>query len=192
MAETVNILALKAGAKRRGQGRRAGQFAGSPLANPHLARFALEIGVEGKHTAQSRLRNLHLLGDSTDLAGLMNRLSMRSIPGAGRDSAFCPVGFAVTSLGSHGIAPCEKEHLKAPFGLRRPGLYCRLSQIEVSHYKFSPLTGQNVLTNMCVGQRSAFRSRRLAIFAPRTCLQYGCGFVRMPSGLLGNRVRFRE
>jgi hypothetical protein len=75
MAQTVNILALKAGPKRRGQGRCACQLAGSPLANPHLVRFALEISVEGDHPAQSRIRSLRLPGDSTDFAGLMNRLS---------------------------------------------------------------------------------------------------------------------
>src|ERR1039458_2371884 len=103
MAQTVNILALKAGPKRRCQGRRPGQFAGSPLANPHLARFALEIGVEGKHTPQSRLRNMHFLRDSTDLAGVMSRLSRDRFVELYETLPFAAVGFAVTSFGSHGI-----------------------------------------------------------------------------------------
>jgi hypothetical protein len=75
VAQAINIPTLKARPEPRGQSCCAGQFAGSPLANPHLARLALEIGIKGKHPAQRRLGNLHFPRDSKDLARLMNCLS---------------------------------------------------------------------------------------------------------------------
>ena len=114
MAQTINILALKAGTKRSGQICCAGQFAGSPLANSHLARLALEIRVEGKHPAQGGRGKLRLLRDARDIGGLMICLSRDRFPEQDEALPFASVGFAVASLSSHGMAHLTKTTDEGP------------------------------------------------------------------------------